>query len=1143
VDFKVRQGFAVGVESLERIEEAYPGSSLLDKIRALEQERLTTYGSRFQYVMLVGPHSVIPIPRFCLWFNGKDGNGQTDLDACLAPEQDHAHNSLGLMLRYSDWPYADLVSEFDSNGNGCLLDGMAAGPDQLPFADGYQPDDKPTFQATVAVGRIPFRTPQAVRAALTNSMRFEQQSEAFKLRVLHAMSFIYLEGMSWSPPHVPDPDGYWHPCPSPYEGWSGNCSEDYTDDASSLTERIRDDFLNALGYQSTIFYEDPKPPVACPVISPQPLTGANVLAALEDRTYGMVNVSGHGGAGGMGRLRWVDENGNNRVDSPTEPLPPDQKSQEEIKHPGALLNRDGLHTLTPDHGHGSVYVVDSCGTGDPLDEGNFGATLLEGGHGVAWIGQLSTVGSNVRYPVFEKLLNRNLRLGDAVWQTLAEQVNRERFGTGDIATDLFGDPTLSYWGNPGGQSTLAAWPMLRYDARGQSYTPLTGAEVPLKLWDYAATAPGTGTLPPSPVVSSNGEVIVAHGWVVDVLRQGVLYQRLHLDAAAFGTPAIAADGTVYALDVTGRLYAFDYVNCFGYLCYVGDVTLSSERSRRWHLDLGSAPATSPVVGADGFIAVGRSDAVVLVRPDGVKFRDFTIPGQPVGALTVGPDRAVYVAATCDGVPYAGYLARLDFFCSTFDIANGIYLCASRQYSDFEYTPPLLAYGSLYVGRSDGKVVKLRPDGLVEQADFQADGEITAGPVAGPGNQVLVGTANGTLYSLTEDLGLRWQRSIGAPVQSVPAFSADALHIVSQNTLRAYNPFSGAPVWSRDLGSGAGSGSVAVGYGREVYAQTSGGQVVAYGEGWSLAPLLTLARAMMVEEEFPAIEIEWVLTVAPVSSQAGQAGPMAVAPLDTSLGILLQRRTGDGDWEDVAILSPEATTYYDTDVLEDTAYAYRVQVLGSEGNDSDFTTTLVDVVSLPGVPGAPKLTAVTVEGSDALGLEWSPPEGDVVGEYRIGRSLSTWGPFTTTLQTGGGVTATIDTGLAPGQTYYYRVIAVNGTGESRPSSVLAGTTRRRTLSAPENATATLLDGGRIQIDWSSGPDGATTEIEYIEGPMDDFQPLATAGPAGPYSAFVGEPTSYVYRLKFVLGDSESDYAETPVVVVEQAWRLYLPLIWR
>ena len=110
-------------------------------------------------------------------------------------------------------------------------------------------------------------------------------------------------------------------------------------------------------------------------------------------------------------------------------------------------------------------------------------------------------------------------------------------------------------------------------------------------------------------------------------------------------------------------------------------------------------------------------------------------------------------------------------------------------------------------------------------------------------------------------------------------------------------------------------------------------------------------------------------------------------------------------------------------------------------------------------------------------------------------------------------------------------------------MLGGTTRQRTLSAPENATATLLDGGRIQIDWRPGPEGATTEIETIEGPMDDFQPLATAGPAGPFSAFVGEPTAYVYRLKFVLGDAESDYAETAVVVVEQPWRLYLPLIWR
>ena len=84
--------------------------------------------------------------------------------------------------------------------------------------------------------------------------------------------------------------------------------------------------------------------------------------------------------------------------------------------------------------------------------------------------------------------------------------------------------------------------------------------------------------------------------------------------------------------------------------------------------------------------------------------------------------------------------------------------------------------------------------------FIADNAITAGPIAGPAGQVLVGRQNGTLYSLTKDLGLRWQRNIGTAIAGMPAFSSDALYVMAGNRLRAYNPFSGAPLWTARAGA-------------------------------------------------------------------------------------------------------------------------------------------------------------------------------------------------------------------------------------------------------------------------------------------------------------------------------------------------------
>jgi hypothetical protein len=1156
-DFKTRQGFAVGIDSVETIAATYPSGPLRDRIRAFEQDRLAELGSRFQYVLLVGWDDVIPFVRFTPWFNGRDKEDQPDFSACLDPEEEE------IKIKYSEWMYVDLVSDFDSNGNGCPLDGMVGDPVDHDFAPGYVPDTMPNYQVNVAVGRIPFNTPAKVEHALRNSMRFEQQSAAFKGRTLHAMSQPGLKGQYWIPQH--DPTGHYKPCPGPKGLITTMCSDD-TNDAAYVSEYAKTQFLDILGFSSTRLYEEIKPEGAVMVATDPPLTYGHVLQALEEDDYGFVNLAGHGGSGGVGRTFWDDVNGNGVVDAPTEPRfvgdPPSHlASIMEIK--GApLIETSGLETLTPANGRGAIYDMGSCSISSARDPNNFGASLLDGGHGVASIGALNTTGGgdhwhdpsdkgtgSMQYYVSEKLLRDNLRVGATLWGTL-EWLAIDGDASAGLSTELYGDPTLSYWGNPGGQSTLAAWPMLRYDARGQGYTTLAGPERPIKLWEYEAyVQPSTPLLLPSPVVSNNGEVIVAHGTYVDVLRGGELFQRLSLGWPAFGTPAIAADGTIYVLDTTGNLYAFVYRFAFGYPVYLGGEFGLPERELRWTVDLGDIPLTSPTIGPDGFIAVGQKGELVLTRPDGVMFHWYSLgeypkAHHPVGMPAVGGDRVVYVASQVrPGPSPAGHLARLDFFCFQFEETLPPLPCRTDLFSDFEYTAPLLAYGFVYTGRSDQQVLKHAADTLAEEAAFAVDGQITAGPIAGPGGQVLVGTDQGTLYSLTKGLALRWQRSIGAPVESVPAFSADALYIVSDDWLLAYHPFSGAPLWRKYLGAGAGDGSVAVGYGREIYVQTTSGKILAYGEGWPPPPLLTVAHHLMVDGVTPAIEVRWLLEAEAESRQAGRADSDAITFDSTPAGILLQRSTSGGDWEDLAILAPDTEAYYDTDVLPDTGYAYRAQVFDSEGYASDFTTTMIEAVSLPRIPGAPQLLTVTVEGAETLGLEWSSAQADIVDQYRVERSLSALGPFTPTQKVSGEVTGTVDTDLNPGTTYHYRVVAVNDTGESVPSNVLSGTTRERSLSAPENATAELIAGGRVKIDWDAGPNGARTIIEYSERGLAGYEPLGTAGAAGPWSYRPGEPTVYVYRLKFVLGEAESPYAQTDVVIVPETSRVFLPLILR
>ncbi len=241
---------------------------------------------------------------------------------------------------------------------------------------------------------------------------------------------------------------------------------------------------------------------------------------------------------------------------------------------------------------------------------------------MGFIGALSMSTYDVTEETVQQLLDQNLPLGDSVWQSLSYKALTDFHGSGELVTDLFGDPTLSYWGNPGGQSTVAAWPMVRYDARGQGFTSLWGPKHPKKLWQYNGGEMASGALMTSPVVSNNGEVIVGNGTFVDVLREGVLDQRLELEAHVFGSPALAADGTIYAMDVNGKLYAFPHTH----LLLLRGVLSNRHPFQALGSQCGYGPSISPIINADGMVSVGGAGKVVLVRPDGIKRQEYKVPG-------------------------------------------------------------------------------------------------------------------------------------------------------------------------------------------------------------------------------------------------------------------------------------------------------------------------------------------------------------------------------------------------------------------------------------------------------------------------------------------------------------------------------------
>jgi hypothetical protein len=192
-----------------------------------------------------------------------------------------------------------------------------------------------------------------------------------------------------------------------------------------------------------------------------------------------------------------------------------------------------------------------------------------------------------------------------------------------------------------------------------------------------------------------------------------------------------------------------------------------------------------------------------------------------------------------------------------------------------------------------------------------------------------------------------------------------------------------------------------------------------------------------------------------------------------------------------------------------------------------------------------LDNVSTISAEILELAWTPPAGSVVENYLIERSDNAGGPFTVLTTVTGETNNLTDTGLSPAMAYYYRVTALNQSGESAPSNVLGATTKSQTLAAPANVTAILNNQTEITITWDPGPAGATAIVEWSAFGETEYSLLGTASADGSYTFSTGEPNAYTFRVKFVQGDDESPYAYSLSVVIQAAppAAVYLPLISR
>ena len=245
---------------------------------------------------------------------------------------------------------------------------------------------------------------------------------------------------------------------------------------------------------------------------------------------------------------------------------------------------------------------------------------------------------------------------------------------------------------------------------------------------------------------------------------------------------------------------------------------------------------------------------------------------------------------------------------------------------------------------------------------------------------------------------------------------------------------------------------------------------------------------------------------------------------THYNLCLQRANNNGGWETVEYISYAGSGL--TRMLS--AGNYRAQLISYNSNlretdDSDWIHTQSDDCYFSVVIPLPSAPMVKIGNSATSGkpvLTWNAVPGAT--SYKVYRATSQNGTYSLL----GTVTATsyTNTGAKEGTTYYYKVKAANGAGESAYSNVVSG----KVVVTPKPAAPVVKIGnsaasGKPMLTWNAVEGATSYRIYRSTSRGSGYSLLGTVTATSYTNTGAKAGTTYYYRVKAVNDAGLSPYS--------------------